>query len=127
MNSAVGAARPGPFAVLRRRNFSLLGVGQLVSPMGTALAELAASILVYRLTGSAAAVGLMLIAAAGPSVVLGLIAGVYVDRLDRKKILVACDITRAIAVAFVPLLLVHFGVAALFLAIAFIASVRQLH
>ena len=74
MNSAVAARRPGPFAVLRRRNFTLLWVGQLVSTMGTALAELAASILVYRLTGSAAAVGLMLIAAAGPSVVLGLIA-----------------------------------------------------
>jgi MFS family permease len=127
MNSAVGAARPGPFAVLRRRNFSLLWVGQLVSTMGTALAELAASILVYRLTGSAAAVGLMLIAAAGPSVVLGLIAGVYVDRLDRKKILVACDLVRAIAIAFVPLLLVHFGVAALFVAIAFIASVSQFY
>ena len=127
MNTAVAAPRPGPFAVLRRRNFSLLSVGQLVSTMGTALAELAASILVYRLTGSAAAVGLMLIAAAGPSVVLGLIAGVYVDRLDRKKILVACDLIRAIAIAFVPLLLVHFGVAALYVAIAFIASVSQFY
>ena len=127
MNSAVAAPRPGPFAVLRRRNFTLLWVGQLVSTMGTALAELAASILVYRLTGSAAAVGLMLIAAAGPSVVLGLIAGVYVDRLDRKKILVACDLIRAIAIAFVPFLLVHFGVAALFVAIAFVASVSQFY
>ena len=127
MNHAVAAPRPGPFAVLRRRNFSLLWVGQLVSTMGTALAELAASILVYRLTGSAAAVGLMLIAAAGPSVVLGLIAGVYVDRLDRKKILVACDLIRAIAIAFVPFLLVHFGVAALFVAIAFVASISQFY
>ena len=50
---------------------TLLWFGQLISTMGTALAELAASILVYRLTGSAAAVGLMLIAAAGPSVVFG--------------------------------------------------------
>jgi CRP-like cAMP-binding protein/predicted MFS family arabinose efflux permease len=127
MNSAIAAPRPGPFAVLRRRNFSLLWVGQLVSTMGTALAELAASILVYRLTGSAAAVGLMLIAAAGPSVVFGLIAGVYVDRLDRKKILVACDLIRAVGIAFVPFLLVHFGVAALFVAVAFIASVGQLY
>ena len=127
MTSAVAILRPGPFAVLRRRNFSLLWFGQLVSTMGTALAELAGSILVYRLTGSAAAVGLMLIAAAGPSVVLGLIAGVYVDRLDRQKILVACDLVRAIAIAFVPLLLVHFGVAALFVAIAFVASVGQFY
>jgi MFS transporter, DHA3 family, macrolide efflux protein len=127
MNSAVAAPRPGPFAVLRRRNFSLLWFGQLVSTMGTALAELAASILVYRLTGSAAAVGLMLIASAGPSVVLGLIAGVYVDRLDRKKILIACDLIRAIAIAFVPLLLVQFGVAAIYVAIAVVASVSQFY
>jgi MFS family permease len=111
MTTAVAVPRPGPFAVLRRRNFTLLWFGQLISTMGTALAELAASILVYRLTGSAAAVGLMLIAAAGPSVVLGLIAGVYVDRLDRKKILVACDLIRAVGIAFVRFLLVHFGVA----------------
>ena len=34
MTSAVAAPRPGPFAVLRRRNFSLLWVGQLVSTDG---------------------------------------------------------------------------------------------
>ena len=42
-----------------------------------------------------------------------------------KKILVACDLVRAIAIAFVPLLLVHFGVAALFVAIAFIAVYKS--
>ncbi len=127
MTSAAIAVRPGPFAVLRRRNFTLMWVGQLVSTMGTALAELAAAILVYKLTNSAAAVGLMLIASAGPSVVLGLIAGVYVDRFDRKKILIACDLTRAAAVALIPFLLDQFGVAALFIMIALVASVSQFY
>ncbi len=41
------------FAVFRNRNFTLLWSGQLVSTIGNALTSLAASILVYRLTGSA--------------------------------------------------------------------------
>ena len=41
------------FAVFRRRNFTLLWIAQLISVAGSALTALAASILVYRLTGSA--------------------------------------------------------------------------
>lgn len=50
------------FSVFRNRSFTLLWIGQLISSMGSALTALAASILVYRLTGSALSVGLMLIA-----------------------------------------------------------------
>ena len=58
------AARTAPLpalAVFRNRNFTLLWSGQFVSAMGSALTSLAASMLVYRLTGSALSVGLMLI------------------------------------------------------------------
>lgn len=58
---------PSPFAVFRNRNFSLIWTGQLVSTIGSALASLAASILVYRATdGSALSLGLMLMATAAP-------------------------------------------------------------
>ena len=76
----VQAAKPGPFTVMRRRNFALLWTGQLVSTIGSALTSIAAGILVYRLTGSALSVGLMLMATAAPSLLVGLFAGVYVDR-----------------------------------------------
>ena len=55
--------------------------GQLISTIGSALTSLAASIYVFRLTNSALSVGLMLMATAAPSLLVGLFAGVFVDRL----------------------------------------------
>lgn len=97
--------QPSMFAVFRNRSFTLLWVGQLISGMGSALTTLAASILVYRLTGSAFSVGLMLIATAGPTILIGLVAGVFVDRYDRKRILLASDLLRAILIFLIPILI----------------------
>jgi hypothetical protein len=63
------SARPSMFAVFRRRDFTLLWIAQFVSTMGSGLTVIAASILVYRLTGSAWSVGLML--GGSPSACLG--------------------------------------------------------
>ena len=95
---------PSSFAVFRNRNFSLLWTGQLISTIGSALTSLAASIYVYRLTDSALSVGLMLMATAAPSLLVGLFAGVFVDRYDRKKIMITADILRGLLIALVPLL-----------------------
>jgi MFS family permease len=97
-------ASTSAFAVFRNRSFSLLWTGQLVSTMGSALTSLAASIYIYRLTGSALSVGLMLMATAAPSLLVGLFAGVFVDRYDRKKIMITADILRAILILLVPVL-----------------------
>src|SRR6185295_20020613 len=86
---------PSPLAVFRNRAFSLLWTGQLVSTIGSALSSLAASILVFRLTNSALSVGLMLMATAAPSLVVGLVAGVFVDRFDRRRIMLTADLLRA--------------------------------
>ncbi len=96
---------PGPFAVLRRRNFALMWTGQLVSTIGSSLTSIAASILIFRLTHSALDVGLMLMVTAAPSLVVGLIAGVFVDRLDRKRILVTADLLRGVLVFLIPVLI----------------------
>ena len=93
-----------PFSVFRNRSFSLLWTGQLVSTIGTALSSLAASIYIFRLTDSALSVGLMLMATAAPSLLVGLFAGVFVDRYDRKKIMITADILRAILILLVPVL-----------------------
>src|SRR5688572_6166664 len=92
-------------SVFRNRSFALLWVGQLISSMGSALTTLAASILVYRITGSAFSVGLMLIATAGPTILIGLIAGVIVDRYDRKRIMLISDLLRALLILLVPILI----------------------
>src|SRR5512140_2824533 len=98
------SASVSTFSVFRNRNFSLMWSGQLVSTMGTALTSLAASIYVYRLTGSALSVGLMLMATAAPSLLVGLFAGVFVDRYDRKVIMICADLLRAGLVFLIPIL-----------------------
>src|SRR5574340_1143300 len=100
-------ASVSPFAVFRNRNFRLMWTGQLISTMGSALTSLAASIYVFRLTNSALSVGLMLMATAAPSLLVGLFAGVFVDRYDRKKIMIAADLIRGLLVVLVPLLVPH--------------------
>src|SRR5512143_2795279 len=104
--SAVIANKPAsPFSVFRHRNFTLMWVGQLVSTIGSALTSLAASIMVFRQTnGSALSVGLMLMATAAPSLLVGLVAGVFVDRFDRRKIMIIADILRAALVFLIPFL-----------------------
>ena len=76
-------AQPSPYAILRNGAFRRLWTAQLVSTIGDALTSLAAGIIVYKVTGSALSVGLMLMATAVPTLVVGLIAGVVVDRYDR--------------------------------------------
>jgi DHA3 family macrolide efflux protein-like MFS transporter len=104
MSMLASSSRPSAFAVLRKPAFTLLWVAQLISVAGSALTALAASILVYRLTGSALSVGLMLMATALPSLLIGLVAGVFVDRYDRKRIMIAADLIRAGLIACIPLL-----------------------
>jgi CRP-like cAMP-binding protein/sugar phosphate permease len=98
-------AQPSPFAVLRNARFVRLWTAQLVSTIGDALTSLAAGIIVYERTGSALSVGLILMATAVPTLVFGLIAGVVVDRYDRKKIMIAADLLRAGVVVTIPFLL----------------------
>jgi DHA3 family macrolide efflux protein-like MFS transporter len=113
-----------PFAIFRNRNFTLLWSAQLVSTIGSALTSLAASILVYRVTGSALSVGLMLMATAAPSILLGLMAGVFVDRYDRKRIMVIADVMRAALVFAIPLL-VESNIAWLYIIVLLTSSVGQ--
>ena len=124
MTAAALPAQPSPFAVLRKRAFVLLWSAQLVSTIGDALTSLAAGIIVYRLTGSALSVGLMLMATAVPTLIFGLIAGVVVDRFDRKTIMVTADLTRLVIVASIPFL-VHIHIAWLYVMVMLSASVTQ--
>jgi CRP-like cAMP-binding protein/predicted MFS family arabinose efflux permease len=112
------------FAVFRNTPFTLLWSGQLVSSMGSALTTLAASILIYRLTGSALSVGLMLMATAGPTILVGLIAGVFVDHYDRKRILLASDLARGVLIALIPVL-VRDNIAWLYILVALSSAITQ--
>jgi CRP-like cAMP-binding protein/sugar phosphate permease len=93
------------FSVFRKRDFSLLWLAQLVSTAGSSLTDLAAGIWVYRETGSALAVGLTLMATAVPSLIVGLLAGVYVDRHDRKRIMIVTCLIQAVIVASIAVVI----------------------
>ncbi len=104
MTASVTQTKTSPLAVFRRRNFTLLWIADFISTSGSALTYLAAGILVFRLTGSAASVGLMLMATAIPSLLIGLVAGVFVDRYNRKTIMIVADLARGGLVLLIPFL-----------------------
>lgn len=103
--TAARVPAPSMFAVFRRRDFDLLWFAQLVSTAGSALTDLAAGIWVYRETGSALAVGLTLMAAAIPSLIVGLLAGVYVDRHDRQRIMIVTCLVQAVVVGCIAIVI----------------------
>ncbi len=103
--TAASVPAPSMFAVFRKRDFSLLWLAQLISTAGSALTDLAAAIYVFRVTGSALAVGLTLLVTAVPGLVVGLLAGVYVDRHDRKKILMYTCLVQAVIVGLIAIVI----------------------
>jgi MFS family permease len=113
------------FDIFRKRDFRYLWTAQLVSTIGSSLTDLAAAILVFRVTHSALNVGLVLIVTAVPTLVFGLVAGVFVDRFDRKKILLAADLIRGLLVVLIPTAVDNFGLPGLYGIIFLAASVRQ--
>jgi MFS family permease len=78
-----------PFRALRSRNYRLFFVGQGISLVGSQMTRLASAWLVYRLTDSAFLLGLVTFAGQAPSLFLPPVAGVWLDRWDRHKVLVA--------------------------------------
>src|SRR5215470_120314 len=97
---------PSAFSIMfRNRNFALIWLGEFVSQFGNWLVQIVSSILVFKITHSALSVGLMLMMTALPGFFLGLIGGVIVDRFDRKRILITCEILRALIYFLIPLLL----------------------
>ena len=73
---------------MRHRNFRLFFGGQSISLIGTWMTRIATSWLVYRLTGSALLLGTVSFAGQIPTFLMAPFAGVWVDRLDRRKVLV---------------------------------------
>ncbi len=83
------------FSALRRRNFALLWLGQLVSLSGDWLLIVALPFYVYQLTGSILQTGVMLMAEMLPRVLLGSVAGVFVDRWNRRWTMILSDLLRS--------------------------------
>src|SRR5918992_2583605 len=94
-------------AVLRQRDFSLLWFGGVRSVIGDYFLFIALPFFVYERTGSVLATGAMFAAETLPRLLFGSVAGVFVDRWDRKHTMVLSDLSRA--VVLLPLLVVAVG------------------
>src|ERR671914_158190 len=85
-------------SVLRGRDFALLWTGGLVSVLGDWVLNAALPFFVYEETGSTVATAGMIVARLAPAVALGTVAGVFVDRWDRKRVLVLANLIQPGAV-----------------------------
>jgi MFS family permease len=113
-------------AVLKNRNFALMWVSQISAQFAAGLIQVAGSLLVYSVTGSAMSVAVMLVATSLPGMLFGLVAGVYADVLDRRRIMVVTAIGTAISAALIPQLLPR-GVWTLYLLMAASSSLAQFY
>lgn len=109
---------PAPIGVrdiLRIRDYRLLISGQAISDIGDGITLLLLLLVINELTGSTSMLALMAITEAVPQFTVGLVAGVYADRWNRRSVMLAADLLRAVIVmafavvsvlGFVPLLYV---------------------
>ncbi|WP_330333863.1 MFS transporter [Streptomyces sp. NBC_00536] len=91
--SAPAPSAPVPLG--KNRNFRLLWSANALSTLGSQAGFIAVPLLVLSLTGSVTAFGLVMFIESAVAVTAGIPAGILVDRLDRRKVMLACDVLRA--------------------------------
>lgn len=84
--------RPSPYAALRDRAFRRIFLASFVSQTGDWFQITGRALLVYRITGSAAALGVIYVASFVPMLLLTNLGGVVADRFDRRRIMITCQV-----------------------------------
>ena len=93
--------------VLRNRNFFFLWLGQIISQIGDRLDQMALiGFIAQRSPGNTLQLATLLSFTILPVFVVGPIAGVYVDRWDRRKTMFVCDFLRGLLVLLIPLYII---------------------
>lgn len=92
-----------PRTVRGNRGFRAFWASQILSVLGDSFTQLAVPLLVLDATGSVAKAGLLTGAMGTTAVVAGIFAGVLVDRVNRWRLMVGCDLARMLLLAVVPL------------------------
>ena len=94
---------PAFWRVFGTRSFFKLWVAQVVSSLGDWIGIIAILAIAARVSGgSGAAVSLVMVARVVPGFFLATLGGVIVDRFDRRRVMVSCDIGRAALLALLP-------------------------
>jgi len=113
--------------VLKNRNFFLLWVGQIISQLGDRLDQMALIAFVYlRAPGSPLEIAKILSFTIIPVFLIGPLAGVYVDRWDRRRTMYICDLLRSLLVLTIPLFLFYMkSLAPIYLIIFIVFSIGR--
>jgi MFS family permease len=85
-------------------DFGLFWLGQTISNLGSSFTLFALPLLVFKLTGSPLNLGVTMAMEFVPYLLFGLVIGAWVDRVDRKRLMIATDLGRAAVIALIPLL-----------------------
>jgi hypothetical protein len=101
---ATSTSRMPGLQLLKARDFSLLFWGQMTSQIGDSLNRVALLWFVYQLTGSAMKMVMIGLLQTIPPLVLSPLIGVYLDRANKKTVMVWVDIARSVLVLLIPLL-----------------------
>ena len=96
------------YAPLRNRNLSLYLSSQTISFIGTFMQATAQSWVVWQISRSTSALGLVAMLGSIPMLLFGAFAGVLADRLDRRKVLIGTQVT-SMLLAFIFAILLHWA------------------
>ena len=83
-------------------DFRKFWAGQTISNLGSSLTVFALPLLVFKLTGSSVNLGATTAAYFLPYLLFGLAIGAWVDRVDRKRLMIAVDLGRALVIGSIP-------------------------
>src|SRR5438128_10373593 len=92
-------SREGFLTLLRKKNFLRIWLAQLISMTVLNASNYALLVLIEEVTGSTTLVGLAIICFSLPALILGAPAGVFVDRLNKRRVMLNSNLLRAIATA----------------------------
>jgi len=86
-----------------RSDFWKFWTGQTISTLGSSFTSFAFPLLIFQLTGSSLNLALTVVATVLPYLLFGLVIGAWVDRANRKRLMVVTDLARALVIASIPL------------------------
>jgi len=102
--NVVTTEEKGYKALLNYKDFIKIWVGNTISRFGDAIDSIAFLWMVYEMTGSTLMMGTVMAVNAAPAVLFGMTAGVLVDRMDKKKVMIVTDLLRGLSTAVMAIL-----------------------
>jgi predicted MFS family arabinose efflux permease len=107
-----------PVRVLRNRNFSLLWTGSVAAAFGSSIGGVVFTWVVFTATHSPLAIALLGVVGILPTVIFGILAGGLIDRSDRRRLMVGCDVARMVTLGTLAAYAWLFGVSVAVLLLA---------